>query len=666
MSTEEKPLEYRFSGYRLDLKKRTFHAPDGSLLPLSYRAFDTLAVFAAHSGQTLSKAMLMKAVWPGQVVDDNNLSQAIVNLRKALDDHSREGNRFIVTLPGKGYCFTADVETSFQQDSAKSLLPETRKLLLRWAPPAALLASILLVVLAYSRSERPEPAGEATAELDSKVLAQASLQPSEPNAELQLPASIPNSIAVLPFTNLANPGSDSENPLFAIALHDAIINQLAKVSSLNVIARNSVVSLARQGMDPQEMSRVLRVESVMTGTLLVAGSKARINLQLINPSTGVSFWSGTFEADTDNLSDMISIQSDIALQVASRLEAEIQQSEREEITAIPTESFDAYKYQQAAKLALYRQNHHQNWSLSRLAIEHDPNYYDALATFAAANIVAVSAPLKGFSGQDHANLVLETAEKMIRIAPDNSQGHSLRAMALGTRKEWQDVGKSIDSLLAMNTPLDKLSHIAMLLLSFGDFETAIRIYQEHLLTEPLDHFGRGFLMTALELTGQREQAREQYNTGEQLYPQWWGDNVNILLSLGRGEALQDVEELEGMSPALKQLLATAADPVAVRNAVTAYRDTPYKIPAEALYYAALAASIGEQQTALALMEATVEDAWTSLFWFWLPVFDEIRFEPGFHALLNKSGIIDYWNSHGWADVCQPTSSSFVCDWRAYP
>src|SRR5690606_38750433 len=124
MSTEEKPLEYRFSGYRLDLKKRTFHAPDGSLLPLSYRAFDTLAVFAAHSGQTLSKAMLMKAVWPGQVVDDNNLSQAIVNLRKALDDHSREGNRFIVTLPGKGYCFTADVETSFQQDSAKSLLPE--------------------------------------------------------------------------------------------------------------------------------------------------------------------------------------------------------------------------------------------------------------------------------------------------------------------------------------------------------------------------------------------------------------------------------------------------------------------------------------------------------------------------------------------------------------
>ena len=82
MSTEDRPVEYRFAGYRLDPKKRTLYAPDGSPVALSYRAFDTLVVFAAHPGQTLSKAFLMDTVWPRQVVDDNNLSQAIVNLRR--------------------------------------------------------------------------------------------------------------------------------------------------------------------------------------------------------------------------------------------------------------------------------------------------------------------------------------------------------------------------------------------------------------------------------------------------------------------------------------------------------------------------------------------------------------------------------------------------------
>src|SRR5690606_6582369 len=103
-------------------------------------------------------------------------------------------------------------------------------------------------------------------------------------------------------------------------------------------------------------------------------------------------------------------------------------SEREEITAIPTESIDAYQYNQAAKIALYRQDLQQNWKLSRLAIEHDPNYYDALYTFAAANMLLISAPLEGYTGREHAQMVLDTADAMIRIDPDNTQGYALRAL----------------------------------------------------------------------------------------------------------------------------------------------------------------------------------------------------------------------------------------------
>lgn len=665
MSTEDKPVEYRFAGYRLDPKKRTLHAPDGSAVALSYRAFDTLVVFADHPGQTLSKAFLMDTVWPRQIVDDNNLSQAIVNLRRALGDKQKDSDRLILTLPGKGYCFTADVEAVYPSSTTPAAEPAPHPR--RWLGPALMalaagMAGLVFTLVQLRDGNRLAPeTGPAT------------------NATVAAPGlaaaydAIPNSIAVLPFTHLDSGATDAGTPadreqhrVFAIALHDAIINQLAKVSSLNVIARNSVVSLAGQGMDLPELGRVLRVESVMTGTLLVAEESARVNLQLIEPATGVTFWSGSFEADTGNLGDMIGIQADIALQVASRLATEIDQSEREQITAIPTDSFDAYQFNQAARIALYRQDHRQNWRMARMAIEQDPDYYDALHTFASANIVLVSSPLEGYSGRDHADMVLETAEAMIRIDPGNTQGHALRALALGTRKEWDKVGPAIDELLGRNEPLEKLKFIAMLLLNFGDFDTAIRIYEKHLLTEPLDIFGRGFLMTALELTGQREKAREQHRLGEQLHPTWWGDNVNVLLSLGRDEPLLDVAQLEGISPGLRQALMSVGDRDSVRRAVWDYLARDRKIPAEALYFAALAASIDERNVALALMEATVEDAWTSLFWFWLPVFDEVRQEQEFRALLVKSGIVEYWNSNGWPQVCRPDGASFRCDWRAYP
>lgn len=660
MNSPAKPVEYRFAGYRLDPRKRTLHAPDGNLVTLSYRAFDTLVAFASHPGQTLSKSFLMDTVWPNQIVEDNNLSQAIVALRRALGDHSRDTDRMIMTLPGKGYCFTAEVKAVYPGDDSTV----TRKRRWHWPTPLGALAFVLALLAFLPIARYFGEGSPATAP---------ALQPVQSAAARTSPLVdvIPDSIAVMPFTNLSGGSvgagtSDEDQRLFAVSLHDAIINQLAKVRSLNVIARNSVVSLVNQGMGVAELGRVLRVESVMTGTLLMADHKARINLQLIEPATGITFWSGSFEADTENLRDMISIQSEIALNVASRLAAEIDQSEREEITAIPTESIDAYQYNQAAKIALYRQDLQQNWKLSRLAIEHDPNYYDALYTFAAANMLLISAPLEGYTGREHAQMVLDTADAMIRIDPDNTQGFALRALALGTRKEWHAVGDAINEIRAMEGPPGRLTFIAMLLLCFGHFDAAIDIYNQHLLTEPLDLFGRGLLMTALELTGQREAAREQYRLGEQLYPTWWGDNVNVLLSLGRGEPLRDVNQLEAVTPRLREDLLLAGNDEAVRRAVRVYRDLEPKIPAEALYYAALAASVDERDVAVDLMNATVEDAWTSLFWFWLPVFDEVRQESGFHALIERSGITEYWRAHGWPVMCDPDGASFRCDWRAYP
>ena len=98
-----------FAGFRLDPARRHLTRSDGTPVILNSRAFDTLLALVARRGETLSKKSLMDAVWPQVVVADNNLNQAISAIRKALGD-TQHRHRIILTIPGRGYCFIADIE----------------------------------------------------------------------------------------------------------------------------------------------------------------------------------------------------------------------------------------------------------------------------------------------------------------------------------------------------------------------------------------------------------------------------------------------------------------------------------------------------------------------------------------------------------------------------
>lgn len=100
-----------FSGYVLDPAKRTLVGPDGAAIELKSRVFDTLAALAARPGEVVSKRELLKAVWPGVVVEENNLNQAVSALRKALEEGRKDGRRLIVTVPGRGYQFVPHIVT---------------------------------------------------------------------------------------------------------------------------------------------------------------------------------------------------------------------------------------------------------------------------------------------------------------------------------------------------------------------------------------------------------------------------------------------------------------------------------------------------------------------------------------------------------------------------
>lgn len=100
---------YGFEDYRLDAGKLLLSRA-GEPVPLTPKVFDTLLVLVKHAGEVLEKEELIRTVWPDAIVEENNLNQNISALRRALGE-SRGENRYIATVPGRGYRFIPNVQT---------------------------------------------------------------------------------------------------------------------------------------------------------------------------------------------------------------------------------------------------------------------------------------------------------------------------------------------------------------------------------------------------------------------------------------------------------------------------------------------------------------------------------------------------------------------------
>ena len=108
MNTESKARRYSFGNFTLDLEKRVL-LRDGEPVPLTPKAFDTLALLVRRSGHVVGKDELLEEIWADAFVEESTIAQNVFTLRKALGQNQTE-NQFIETVPKHGYRFIADVE----------------------------------------------------------------------------------------------------------------------------------------------------------------------------------------------------------------------------------------------------------------------------------------------------------------------------------------------------------------------------------------------------------------------------------------------------------------------------------------------------------------------------------------------------------------------------
>jgi len=170
--------------------------------------------------------------------------------------------------------------------------------------------------------------------VDPGVAARADKQSAVPAATREV---LPNSVAVLPFENLS---PNSEDAYFAAGIHEEILNQLARLRDLNVIARTSVMQYAGAARPIREIADELNVGAVVEGSVRYAGKRVRVTAQLIDGKTGMHRWTEAYDRD---LANIFAIQTDIATHIASELNATLTASERENLTEHPTNSTEAYR-----------------------------------------------------------------------------------------------------------------------------------------------------------------------------------------------------------------------------------------------------------------------------------------------------------------------------------
>jgi DNA-binding winged helix-turn-helix (wHTH) protein len=111
-------IVYLFDRFQLDVTRRKLLSAGGLVLPLRARPMEALLLLVANAGQVVDRRRLLQTVWPDRIVEDNNLNQCILAIRKALEE-TAGSNRFVMTVPGRGFCFVCPVRVRIQESSGE-------------------------------------------------------------------------------------------------------------------------------------------------------------------------------------------------------------------------------------------------------------------------------------------------------------------------------------------------------------------------------------------------------------------------------------------------------------------------------------------------------------------------------------------------------------------
>jgi DNA-binding winged helix-turn-helix (wHTH) protein/TolB-like protein len=343
---------YEFGPFLLDTIQHVL-LKEGRAVALTPKTFDTLLLLVQNSGRMLSKEELMKSLWPDSFVEESNLTQQVSTIRRALGDSPGEPH-FIVTVPGRGYRFSAEVR-NWGDEKERFGLTVSAPQLVGEAASRNGQKVVQMATAAVTGTEKTEPIAlplkwrerkttrrtvlsiAALALLSIAILAITRfLHPIQPRTRQT--AAAHRSLAVLPLQNLRQ---DPDNDFLGFSLADAVITKLDYVSSLTTRPSAAVEKYRNQVIDIQRVAADLNVDTLLIGSFIRDGDDLRITYQLIDGKTEKILGSGTIDLKYDKL---LRVQDNVAQQIIKDLELNLSPSEAERIKPDAPVNPLAYEY----------------------------------------------------------------------------------------------------------------------------------------------------------------------------------------------------------------------------------------------------------------------------------------------------------------------------------
>ena len=615
----------RFDGFELDVRARELRK-HGVRLRLQGQPLQVLAALLQRAGDVVTREELRAQIWAADTfVDfDHSLHNAIARLRDVLGD-SAETPRYIETLPRRGYRFIASVEAGEVPTlpSAKPAQPGevpfhprlTRFHTLVLATVFLLLVTSIAVWLAHTGSISTSAAPRL------------------------------NSIAVLPLANLSG---DPSEEFFADGMTDQLITDLARVGSLRVISRTSVLQYKGTKKALPEIARELNVDAVVEGSVTRSGQRVRVTAQLLLAPTDQHLWAETYERDAG---DVLKLQGEVADAIAQQVRAQLtpqQEAQLRSARVVNPAAYDAYLKgrlfftTEFTKPESLKKAQH----LFEEAIQKDPNFGLAYAGLAdtyvylaftgalqkdpayrsAKQALAKAVELDDSIGEAHDTLgVLSwrfdwdwgAAERefnrAIALAPSYSCAHEDRAIFLAFAGRRAEALAEIAKINQMDYGLGSAVAESLAYYELRDYSGLTEASKRGLLLDPEDAFLHYVLGVGYEGTHKLPEAISEYQKAMRM---WDGPSAAVALAHAYSAAGRKAE----------------ADKI-LRDLQRKSKDTFVPPYAMAILYAGL----GENDKAFEFLEKACSEKSLDISLFLKSdlLLDDLRSDPRFQSLLHR-------------------------------
>lgn len=330
------------------------------------------------------------------------------------------------------------------------------------------------------------------------------------------------SIAVLPFTNMAN---NPESEPITVGLHDDLLTHISKISALKVISRTSVLRYKNTQKPIAEIAKELRVANILEGGVQRSGNQIRINVQLIDAATDEHIWAEIYDREL-TINNIFKVQTEISTKIAAALKAQLTPEEQTSLARQDTNNLDAYEaYLAGRQLLLNRKSEElkQALKLFQKATELDPNY--ALAYVGQADALNL---LNSYSDLPRKEMMAQVAPlitKALEINPLLAEAHTSKASFLALKQQYQAAEESYLYSISLNPNYATTYHWYGLLLTGSALnrpEEGLVILRKAALLDPLSPIIQLGVGMSLSNLGLRNQALLHYKKMSKLFPEYQG------------------------------------------------------------------------------------------------------------------------------------------------